>query len=145
MYICFANTDSQIYGLSVIQEDQAKITELRKQSSDDYDYPMELPFVHPHFMTLGSISLHRDGFVIVDRHAEQVSTQLNVKSMLSTVIYLLTSYYNATGTVTIYLPRMSSSMNEEAAIQHKIQTMLDKQNKACTSPNLRLMVHLKPV
>lgn len=149
MYICFANTAAEIYGGEVIQSDLDKVLAAQNENpSGEYEYPLEMPYVHNHFTSLGSISLHRDGCVVVDRYQQQVTTQLNIDSLLDTLVYLATRYYHATGTLTIYLPRMASNLYDEALIQYKFQTMLTNGKRpTCPSkkPNIRLSVYLKPV
>lgn len=147
MYICFANSAGVIYGHTIILADQQRQLQQHIQltqyteGADDIDttvaYDSESDLLNPSvwmsndgndaFHQLGAVSLNPNGFVIVDRHPEQVSTQLNVDAMLDTVLYLITTYYHKINdSIRVYLPRMASNMLDEANIQYKFQMLMHR-------------------
>lgn len=138
MYICFANTEGVVYGHQRIQNDLDKIRELNSstlQNSQDYEDTMQDnedqgPVVWPttdaaSFTHMGAISLNPKGIVVVDRHPQEISTQIEPTALIKTLAYLMTNFYhNFNIPIVVYLPRMAVNMLEEANIQHGFLQMM---------------------
>lgn len=162
MYICFANTDGLIYGYHTIIADQQQYVaenvdsdatdvdaastmyeQQEQEQPNEYEYTPqvwqstdELSFTH-----LGAVSLNKNGFVIVDRYPQQITSQLNMDSVLDVCYHLITELYEAhiisKPPISFYLPRMYSDMISESLAQYHFQTLfLEKsilKGDACTA------------
>jgi hypothetical protein len=73
-------------------------------------------------VTLGSFNIVEDGLIIVDREEQDETTQLHINDMIGYIDRLKNEFDTSTG-MTIFLPRLTASMFEEAEIQKRIYSL----------------------
>lgn len=117
MFIKFANTDGEVF-----------------------DYQMSTTLDLP--VNLGEVFLLDDGIIIVDRYSQQITTQLEVSSIIETLRYILQTVYPLqTGNVEVYLPRMDTNIAKQATIQSNFVSMSIKNSNPVKHINIKL-VHI---
>jgi len=80
---------------------------------------------------LGSCITLNDSIYIIDRDDRQIISQIEPKVLLDSIVWIIENLYNKTSNskiISVYLPKMTNSLLEEADFQSQLYLSLQKFN-----------------